>query len=99
LPITLGINEWTDEFEADIGFVPYSGIGILSVFSAWPLVIDIHLAKHNLGAFFAPQKTGLSGGSAACAAAPRPSRSKSATPLGAICDPLRGCGVRPASTA
>jgi hypothetical protein len=27
----------------------------------------------NLGAFFAPQKTGLCGGSAACAAAPRPS--------------------------
>jgi hypothetical protein len=27
-------------------------------------------------------------------AAPHPSRSKSATPLGAICDPLRSCGVR-----
>jgi hypothetical protein len=53
------------------------------------------LAKHNSGAFFAPQKTGLCGGSAAkhglrpCAAAdghlrwPRPS------------NPLRVCGVRP----
>jgi hypothetical protein len=30
-------------------------------------------SKPHLGAFFAPQKTGLSGGSAACAAAPRPS--------------------------
>jgi hypothetical protein len=60
-----------------------------------------HIAKYYLGAFFAPQKTGLSGGSAAthglrpcAAAASRPSRSKSATPLGAICDPLRSYGVR-----
>jgi hypothetical protein len=43
------------------------------------------------------------GGSAACAADghlqwPRPSRSKSATPLGAICDPLRSCDGRKAVT-
>jgi hypothetical protein len=39
-----------------------------------PLSIeDLHNQKHHPGAFFAPQKTGLSGGSAACAAAPRPS--------------------------
>jgi hypothetical protein len=36
-----------------------------------------------LDAFFAPQKTGLSGGSAAYAAAPRPSN-----PLRRICDPI-----------
>jgi hypothetical protein len=29
-------------------------------------------SKPHLGAFFAPQKTGLFGGFAACAAAPRP---------------------------
>jgi hypothetical protein len=44
-------------------------------------------AKTDLGAFVAAQKTGLCGGSAACAAAPRPS------------NPLRSCGVRQAATA
>jgi hypothetical protein len=40
-------------------------------------------SQPNLGAFFAPQKTGLSGGSAACAAAPRPSNPlRKGTPSG-----------------
>jgi hypothetical protein len=54
------------------------------------LFVLLH-AKHNLGAFFAPQKTGLCGGSAACAALQKQIRR--------ICDPLRGCGVRRAATA
>jgi hypothetical protein len=40
-------------------------------------------SQPHLGAFFAPQKTGLSGGSAACAAAPRPSNPlRKGTPAG-----------------
>jgi hypothetical protein len=49
--------------------------------------IVLLLEKYYLGAFSAAPKTGLCGGSAACAAAPRPS------------NPLRSCGIRPAATA
>jgi hypothetical protein len=64
--------------------------------------IVLLLAKHNLGAFFAPQKTGLCGAprfrapapSLRAVAAPHPSRSKSAgfaTPCAVA--PLRGESV------
>jgi hypothetical protein len=64
----------------------------------------LHLAQYYLGAFFAPQKTGLSGGSAAphglrpCAAAdghlrwPRPSN-----PLAQLRCPLSGHGLDPST--